>query len=731
MTNVVAVQRILAESATGVIFSARKASGDYVRVRVSEPFTVKVGDIYSVQGPEANYVDSAGRLWRQIEATEVQRETSSGRLLVPWLERLPHLGPVRARRLLDVFGDDLLDVLSDPSSIESVAVAIDPQRPIFARRIAAAVILETSARLSEESVLVAEARFLRRLEGHGVTDRRAAKQLWRLLGSTASEDRLLQNPYLAASMLNWKQADHLGLALLVGRADVDDPTNHIDRMLGAIDNVWRTVLATGDTALCKHEMRRQLQRRGVDPDKAIAAGMEKALTAEVGGLYRAPGAAWIEDDLVQRLQIIAKQPAVTCEMTSHEIGQVVLDAESAVGFPLTGEQREAVTRLLGQPFGVLQGGAGVGKTAVAKVICEAWENLGGTSVLTALSGKAALQLSRGASSSRRPRIAYTAARLLRILSARARLERDGIDPPIDWPLIDSRTLLLVDEASMIDTPTLRHLVENLVPGAHLLCVGDHGQLPSVGLGKVFHDLVDNGKFVVRLNTVLRQAETSQIPSVAAAIRDGRVPELMRYAGQDAGVFILPTSEREKFRDWKTVYEELCSRYEQTNVIALAALNASVEWLNSESAGGRHRGMEQQQLLRLGPFATVGIGDPVVCRQNRYADSLFNGMLGVVTETDSEGQISIHWDGEPEPRQLSIEAAGDIGLGFAITCHKSQGSSARAVVVLLENSRLVTREWIYTAITRARDLVVLVGDPNVLDAAIDRRAQRTTGFRFEH
>ena len=142
-------------------------------------------------------------------------------------------------------------------------------------------------------------------------------------------------------------------------------------------------------------------------------------------------------------------------------------------------------------------------------------------------------------------------------------------------------------------------------------------------------------------------------------------------------------------------------------------------------------MEQQQLLRLGPFATVGIGDPVVCRQNRYADSLFNGMLGVVTATDSEGQISIHWDGEPEPRQLSIEAAGDIGLGFAITCHKSQGSSARAVVVLLENSRLVTREWIYTAITRARDLVVLVGDPNVLDAAIDRRAQRTTGFRFEH
>jgi exodeoxyribonuclease V alpha subunit len=727
MTELVVVERVLAQSTTGIIFSGRKASGDYVRVRVSQALKANPGEAYAVTGAEANYVDGAGRLWRQIEATAIQRERSSGRLLGPWLEQLPHLGPVRAQRLLAEFGEDLLDALSDPDGIDRIAAVIDPKRPALAQRIAAAVILQTTARKSDESIVIAEARFLQTLEDHGVTDRRAARQLWRLLGSADAQQRLLQNPYLAASLLTWKQADHLGLRLLADRSDVSDPSTHVDRLLGAIDSVWRGVLADGDTAISTADMRSQLQRRGVSADLALAAAAEAGLSRTRDGLLRAPGAAWVEDELARRLETLAKQPSRTHHLSLASVTNLVLEAERDAGFALTSEQREIILKLLGCSFGVLRGGAGVGKTAVTKVICEVWESLGGTCVLTALSGKAALQLSRGASSKHRPRMGYTSARLLRMLHMRTEMEGEGREPPADCPWIDAKTLLIVDEASMVDTPTWHELISQLVPGSQLIAVGDHGQLPSVGIGRVFHDLVDDGRHVATLNTVLRQAKESPIPHVAAAIRDGRMPDLESHAGQAAGIFLLPASEEERMTAWKQVYEKLCATHQQHNVMAIAALNASVDWLNQEAASTRRHGMGQPRLLRLGPFATVAVGDPVVCRQNRYSDALFNGMLGVITAIDTNDQVSVHWDGEDDSRQLSAEAAADIALGYAITCHKSQGSSAQVVVVLLDDTRLMTREWIYTAITRARGLVVLVGEPAVLRAAIDRRTKRTTGF----
>ena len=130
--------------------------------------------------------------------------------------------------------------------------------------------------------------------------------------------------------------------------------------------------------------------------------------------------------------------------------------------------------------------------------------------------------------------------------------------------------------------------------------------------------------------------------------------------------------------------------------------------------------------RLGPLATVAVGDPVVATANRYQDGLFNGLLGVV-DSIAGPEVAIKWDGEREPRSLPQAAQADIELAYGITCHRAQGSSAQAVVVLVEASRLVTREWIYTAITRSRELVILVGDVEALRAALARRTTRTTGF----
>jgi exodeoxyribonuclease V alpha subunit len=117
---------------------------------------------------------------------------------------------------------------------------------------------------------------------------------------------------------------------------------------------------------------------------------------------------------------------------------------------------------------------------------------------------------------------------------------------------------------------------------------------------------------------------------------------------------------------------------------------------------------------------------VVATANRYQDGLFNGLLGVV-DSIAGLEVAITWDGEREPRSLSQAAEADIELAYGITCHRAQGSSSQAVVVLVETSRLVTREWVYTAITRSRELVILVGDVDALRKALARRTTRITGF----
>ena len=116
---------------------------------------------------------------------------------------------------------------------------------------------------------------------------------------------------------------------------------------------------------------------------------------------------------------------------------------------------------------------------------------------------------------------------------------------------------------------------------------------------------------------------------------------------------------------------------------------------------------------------------MVATGNRYQDGLFNGLLGVIDT--SEEEVTVHWDGENTVRPLPKEAEHDIELAYAITCHRSQGSSSHSVITLLEPSRLVTREWLYTAITRSRELAILVGDSSEIANALARRTTRTTGF----
>lgn len=716
-TGTVVVERVLSQLDGGCIFVGQREDGSVLRVKFSgrgnQPLP---GDAFEVQGQLSSYKDRFGKLVAQVSSKRMNRTIHQGDLLRPWLERLPNIGGVRAQRLVDAYGHDLANVLADASRIGEVAALIEPNKPALAAKIAAQLFAALAAQSGADKVKASEVEFLTFLEKLGIRESRVAGQLWRFMAGVDAVDRLRRNPYVPASLMDWKLADRVGLRLLRASGESADLKVHPSRLLGALSSAWHEVLSDGDTAVTQQRLKTLLEARGAEPTTTLTLADELGLLRRSGALLRVPGAAWLEDQVTATLLNIETRELSLTLPTGSALDRLVFDAESATGLQLTDEQHAAVVALLGRPVAALQGGAGVGKTTVMKVLATAWELAGGDVVMGALAGKAALTLSRGASSPTRPRLAYTIARLIGMLQ---RQRDQEATPALKRPSSDvtftARTLLVIDEAGMLDTPSLHTLLALLPEGARVLFAGDEGQLPPVGIGKVFHDLVAEGSRVAQLTKVLRQAADSDIPKVSLLVRHGLVPQLNVWNGEAKGVFLVPLAQRD------SVLHRLRA---QVELMVVAAKRATVAGINdTESFAHRPAGAPTR---RLGPLATVAVADPVVMTANRYRDGLFNGLLGVVTAIDGPN-INVLWDGENEPRSLPTEAEGDVELAYAITCHKSQGSSAHLVVVMVEDSSLVTREWVYTAITRGKDLVLLVGDEAALFDAIARRTQRMTGF----
>lgn len=715
--DTVVVERVLSQLERGCIFAGRLADGQPIRVKFAGADTQPLpGDAFQVRGLINEHRDKFGRVVVQVDSKHMRRQVTPGALIGPWLERLPNIGDTRAKRLIAAFGHDLQTVLSDMSRATEVAKLIEPSKPALAAKITAQLYAAVATQAGADKISSAEVEFLTFLETLGLQESRVAGQLWRFMAGFDAVDRLKRNPYVPASLMDWKHADRIGQRLLRSSNEGVELQRHPARLMGALNSAWRELLSDGDTAATEESVKTLLIKRGVDPDATLDLAQENDSLRRIGPLLRAPGAAWLEDQVVSALLHIETTVPTVPIPAGQALKSLVYDAELETGLTLTDEQHAAVVLLLTLPVAALQGGAGVGKTTVMKVLATAWERLGGDVVMGALAGKAALALSRGASTSTRPRLAYTVARLIGMVQRQA---MQGEDPAFKRPTTDvdftSRTLLVVDEAGMLDTPSLHKLLSLMPQGARLLLAGDEGQLPPVGIGKIFHDVVAEGSRVAKLTQVLRQAADSAIPKVAALVRQGQLMELDRWTAEDKGVYLVPPADLERVQRQLRGTREL---------MVIAARRATVEGINeSESQEAR---TATTPTRRLGPLATVAVGDPVVATANRYQDGLFNGLLGVV-DSIAGPEVAILWDGEREPRSLPKAAEADIELAYAITCHRAQGSSAHAVVIVVEESRLVTREWIYTAITRSRELVILVGDQVALTKAIARRTTRTTGF----
>lgn len=720
----IAVDSIVSQKSYGVIFAGTLVDhegqpAEKLRVRADFDRLLgipAVGDVWEIDGEIRQT-----RYGPQIVARVGRRVLSSGRLIQQFLaNHVPGIGPERARRLWGAFGESLAEMLLTNDMLDEIAVAMSPDKPALGRRLA---VFAASAWQNAKG----EASLVEWLDRQGVEDIRLVRRLHRILGAGAVE-ALAANPYIMVPLLPWLQMDELGRRLL--REDGRDPAGDPRRQVGAADEAVKRTLGRGDTALPPEVFAMEMAKLlGAQPGTpAVAAAVDMAVSngavVRADTAFRCPGAAGLEDDLVARLKALAQRPAearLPALMPSgwSELIADVMGPQRA----LEDEQRAAVVFALSHPLACLVGGGGTGKTYTCRAICDLWAHLGGDVLLCALAGKAALRLSRSTG-----RLAKTLARTLAELSERDAIETALADPDLaeeearrgrakleGLSRITDQTLVVVDEASMVDLPTLHSLVRRLRHESRLLLIGDEAQLPPIGFGLVFHKLVKDESITVRLSRVHRQAAATGIPAAASAIRFGSCPDTLPFEGPAQGVSFVDAGSA----GIAAALDNVISRIgEPRDVLVVAAVNSGAVGVGTINERFHKRYVEAGHDELQGFFGRrFSVGEPVLFGRNDYRVGLFNGMFGRVTAIDPrERTATVSFDGETEPKTLVEEHLVDLDLAYAVTCHKCQGSSAKRVVIPVHSSRVLDRSWLYTAITRAEEQVVLIGSREVLAQA---------------
>ncbi|MFI2258626.1 SF1B family DNA helicase RecD2 [Streptomyces tubercidicus] len=384
------------------------------------------------------------------------------------------------------------------------------------------------------------------------------------------------------------------------------------------------------------------------------------------------------------------------------------------GAELAPEQQQAVRLALTEKVAVLTGGPGCGKSFTVRSVVELARAKKATVVLAAPTGRAAKRLSEltGAEAS-------TVHRLLEL--------KPGGDAAYDADRPLDADLVVVDEASMLDLLLANKLVKAVPPGAHLLLVGDVDQLPSVGAGEVLRDLLDGSGPVpaVRLTRIFRQAQQSGVVTNAHRINSGTPPLTSGMA--DFFLFAEEDAEEAGRLTVDVVARRIPAKFgldPRRDVQVLTPMH------RGPAGAGALNGLLQQAVTPARPDLperrfggrVFRVGDKVTQIRNNYEkgrNGVFNGTVGVVTALDcDEQQLTVRTD-EDEEVPYDFDELDELAHAYAVTIHRSQGSEYPAVVIPVTTSAwmMLQRNLLYTAVTRAKRLVVLVGSRKALGQAV--------------
>jgi exodeoxyribonuclease V alpha subunit len=620
------------------------------------------------------------------------------------------VGPVLAKKLVGRFGTEVLGVIGNsPADLETVD-GIGPKRR------------ERIARAWQEGMQIREIMLF--LHSHGVSTGRAVR-IYKTYGEQAIE-KVRENPYTLAKDIHgigFATADQI--AQRVGIAK--DSQN---RAKAGIDHVLLGATGEGHCALPLEKLKLAAVKLLETSEETIEQALTQALTSgsllleEIDGepLIFMPHLRRAEDGIAAKIKQLVM---ATATYPKIDFEKAVAWCEQRTERTLAPSQREALKTVLTNRAAIITGGPGVGKTTLVNSILMILRAKGVKCLLCAPTGRAAKRLTETTGLE-----AKTIHRLLEVNPATGRFSRNE-DQPLDCDL------LIVDETSMVDVLLMYALLRALPKTSGLIMVGDVDQLPSVGPGNALRDLIESGVVpVVRLTEVFRQAASSKIITNAHLIRQGKMPELRTAeSGSDFYFVERDTPEEIAATLVKLIQNRIPNHLKLNPIRDIQVLCP----MNRGSVGVRELNTALQGALnpaRSGEPAAERFGwrfqvrDKVIQTENDYKKEVFNGDIGTIERIDPvEQELSIRFDDRLV--QYEFGELDEVSLAYAVTIHKSQGSEFPAVVipVAMQHFMLLQRNLIYTGITRAKQLLVVVGQRKALGLAVrnDQSRKRYSGL----
>ncbi len=619
------------------------------------------------------------------------------------------IGPVTAERIVKHFGLDTLDVIEHSSERLKEVEGVGPKRIAIIQR-----------GWAEQKQIKEVMLFL---QSYGVSTSLAVK-IYKEYGDGALH--VLRNePYRLARDIygiGFLTADKIARALGV---KPDDPA----RIEAGVRHVLGEFSDDGHVFAQRDALLRQ---------SAEILGVEARLIADSFGRLQQLEEIVIEDEAIYlapfyhaELGVANRLRQLSTDSQTRLAEFRTLDWDKAFAWlatknrtALTEKQREAVKTALTSKVSILTGGPGTGKTTTVRALIQLLKAKRHTFKLAAPTGRAAKRLSEATGEP-----AQTLHRLLEFKPGAGNQFLRDRDNPLD------ADLLIVDELSMIDLLLMNALVKAVDLRSHVLFVGDPDQLPSVGAGNVLKDMI-TAHFapVVTLDVIFRQAETSLIVTNAHRINHGDMP-LFTPPARDFFLFNESEPEQAAARVVELIQQRIPQRFHLDPVediqvlspmhrgsVGVGELNRLLQEALNPPQANKPEWRHGSRVLR--------VGDKVLQTRNNYAKEVFNGDLGRIVKMALEDQsVSVNFEGERVEYEFS--ELDELVHAFALSVHKAQGSEYRAVVIpiLTQHYLLLQRNLLYTAVTRAKELVVLVGTKKAIAMAVrnDKIAQRNSGL----
>ena len=539
------------------------------------------------------------------------------------------------------------------------------------------------------------------LQGFGVSTAYAAK-IYRQYGKE-SIDKVNENPYRLADDIwgiGFKTAD--GIASKMGYEK-----NDLRRCKSGLSYTLSSLSDDGHVYAEQEQLLKSaVELLEADQDSIVQAMKEMVESEQLimdGDVIYLPPFYYAEIGTANKLKNLMGSTSMKAVPVQPNIQAISLQT----GIEYDDVQVDAIRQAVNSKVMVLTGGPGTGKTTTTQGIIAALKDMGLKILLAAPTGRAAKRMSEATGME-----AKTIHRLLEYNPADGYKRND--ENPIEGDV------LIVDECSMIDILLMNNLVKALSESMRLILVGDIDQLPSVGAGNVLRDIIESGQVpVVRLTRIFRQAQSSRIVMSAHAINEGRFPDISN--GMNTDFFFIKNEDADSVAAAivNLVKNRLPKSYQmplskiqvltpmQRGVVGSANLNLVLQEALNPSKEGLNRGGYNYRK-----------GDRVMQIRNNYDKEVFNGDLGYVESVNMEDRtLTVNF--EDRRVEYDISELDELSLAYATTIHKAQGSEYPIVVmpVLMKHYVMLQRNLIYTGITRAKKICVLIGSTKALAYAI--------------